>query len=69
MLFQRKTLDDILSSFERVAADLAKHVETKVRHQIELLEEKSFIEDLLDDTAKEVDRAHRVLAKVQDLVA
>lgn len=68
-MFQRKTLEGILSSFDRVAADLSRHVEKKTREQIELLAEKSFIEDLLDDTAQEVDRAHRVLAKVQELVA
>jgi uncharacterized protein YpuA (DUF1002 family) len=68
-LFRNKTLEGILSSFDRVASDLTKHVEKKAQEQLELLAEKSFIEELLDETANEVDRAHRVLTKVKELVA
>lgn len=68
-MFRNKSLDTILSSFDRLAADLTRHVDKKAQEQIELLAEKSFIEDEIDATAKEVDRSHRVLTKVKELLA
>lgn len=68
-MFRRKSLDTILSSFDRVAADLSRHVEKKTHEQLELLAEKSVIEDEIIATAHEVDRSHRVLSKVRELVA
>jgi hypothetical protein len=68
-LFRNNTLEGILSSFDSLASKLDKHVLKKTEEQLVLLEEKSFIEDLLDETASEVDRAHRVLTKVKELVA
>jgi hypothetical protein len=68
-LFRKKTLDSILSTFDKVAADLSKHVAKKSQEQLELLALRSDIEDEIAQTADEVDRSHRVLAKVQELVA
>lgn len=69
MFFKQKSLDSILSTFDRVATELNGHVALKSREQLELLSLKAEIEDDLDTTAAEIDRADRVLAKVQDLVA
>jgi hypothetical protein len=69
MLFRNKSLDAILSSFDRVAADLSKHVAKKSQEQFELMALRSEIDDEITETADEVDRAHRVLSKVRDLVA
>lgn len=68
-MFRNKTLDDILSSFERVSKDLSTHIEKKTHEQLELLADKSWIEDLIDDTKTELDRADRVYAKVKEFLS
>lgn len=69
MFFKVKTLEGILSTFEKTAGDLARHVEKKTQEQLELLADRSYIDDLIDATADEVDRAHRVLSKVKEFVS
>lgn len=68
-MFRRKTLEGILSAFDRVSIDLSRHVTKKTQEQLDLLVLRSEIDDEIGDVASEVDRAHRVLAKVQELVA
>jgi hypothetical protein len=69
MFFRQKSLTAIISTFDKVAADLTNHVDRKSQEHLELLAAKSDIEDQIDTTASEVDRTHRVLTKVQELVA
>lgn len=69
LLLFRKSLDTILSSFDKVAADLSNHVSKKSQEQFELMSIRSDLDDEIADTASEIDRAHRVLVKVQELTA
>jgi hypothetical protein len=67
--FRKKSLDTILSTFDRVAADLARHVEAKALEQFELEGVRDEVTHAIEEVKVEVDRAHRVLSKVSEFVA
>lgn len=68
-MFRNRTLDGILSNFDKVATQLNKHILKKSDEQLSLLELRADIDDEIDATAQEVDRSHRVLSKVRELLA
>lgn len=68
MLF-RKSLTGILSGFDKIAADLEKHVEKSAQKHFKLLDRRDTIDSQINKTAAETDRAHRVLSKLQELTA
>lgn len=68
-VFRRKTLDGILSSFEKVANDLDNHINRKAYEAFDLQDLKADVETKLKAVEEEIDRADRVLAKVAEFVA
>lgn len=67
-MFGVKTLDGILKSFEKTAADLAKHIEKKAEEKLYWLEEQDFVKDTIAAIEDEVARAERVAKKVKDFI-
>jgi hypothetical protein len=64
----RRDIDSILSSFGRVASELETHLEATVAKHLNLKSLHNDIEVKIENTAAEIDRADRVLAKVKDLI-
>lgn len=68
-IFRRKSLDNILSSFEKVAYDLDNHINRKAFESFNLHAVKDEAEAKLKVVEEEIERAERVLTKVAEFVA
>jgi histone H3/H4 len=68
-MFFPKTLEGILASFEKTAADLARHIERKTQEASDISEQKKRLEFKLTANNYEVQRAERVLTKVNELIS